>query len=282
MKKRWKIFWIVCAVLAASGLLLAAAGAALGGLSALRNAGKPERLTGKDFDTMDPDEYSGPQDGELIMFDYIEDIDLNLGGLQVYVIPGNVDGVGIDTSYLRSDIREKVESSIEYEEEDYELKVDIGKRLRGWSTEDTGTLYIVYSPWTQFGSFSAEMSAGLLELHGLWADEVSLSVGAGQITAQFFETEHLDTECGAGSIELLGAVLTGDAEIDCKLGSIVLIMANQAAESDYDYELSCGAGEVIVGNKSYSGLFREVEIDNGSSRLIKADCGLGSIAIQFE
>ena len=97
-----------------------------------------------------------------------------------------------------------------------------------------------------------------------------------------FETEHLDTECGAGSIELLGAVLTGDAEIDCKLGSIVLIMANQPVESDYDYELSCGAGEVIVGDKSYSGLFREAEIDNGSGRLIKADCGLGSIVIQFE
>ena len=39
MKKRWKIFWIVCAVLAAAGLLLTAAGAALGGLSALRKAG---------------------------------------------------------------------------------------------------------------------------------------------------------------------------------------------------------------------------------------------------
>ena len=282
MKKRWKIFWIVCAVLAAAGLLLTAAGAALGGLSALRNAGKQERLNGKDFDTMDPDEYSGPQDGELIMFDYVEDVDLNLGGLQVYVIPGNVAGIGIDTSYLRPDIREKVESSIEYEEEDHELKVDIGKRLRGWSTEDTGALYIVYTPWTQLGSFSAEMSAGLLELHGLWAEEVSLSVGAGQITAQFLETEHLDTECGAGSIELLGTVLAGDAEIDCKLGSIVLTLANSVEQSNYDYELSCGAGEVNVGNKSYSGLFREAEIDNGSSRLIKADCGLGSIVIQFE
>ena len=209
---------------------------------------------------MDPDEYSGPQDGELIMFDYVEDVNLNLGGLQVYVIPGNVAGVGIDTSYLRPDIREKVERSIEYEEENHELKVDIGKRLRGWSTVDTGALYILYAPWTQFGSFSAEMSAGLLELHGLWAEEVSLSVGAGQIST----------------------VLAGDAEIDCKLGSIVLTLANSVEQSNYDYELSCGAGEVTVGNKSYSGLFREAEIDNGSSRLIKADCGLGSIVIQFE
>ena len=38
MKKGWKIFWIVCAVLAAVGLLLTAAGVVLGGISALRSA----------------------------------------------------------------------------------------------------------------------------------------------------------------------------------------------------------------------------------------------------
>ena len=69
-------------MLAAAGVLLAAAG---GGAwrterpQECRKAGTPER---KRFDTMDPDEYSGPQDGELIMFDYVEDVDLNLGGLQ--------------------------------------------------------------------------------------------------------------------------------------------------------------------------------------------------------
>ena len=30
MKRRWKIFWIVCAVLAAAGLILTAAGIILG------------------------------------------------------------------------------------------------------------------------------------------------------------------------------------------------------------------------------------------------------------
>ena len=57
MKKRWKIFWIVCAVLAAAGLLLTAAGAALGGLSALRNAGKQNQVTWSDFERTDPDDY---------------------------------------------------------------------------------------------------------------------------------------------------------------------------------------------------------------------------------
>ena len=37
MKKRWKIFWIVCAVLAVAGILLSVAGVALGGLTMLRS-----------------------------------------------------------------------------------------------------------------------------------------------------------------------------------------------------------------------------------------------------
>ena len=282
MKKRWKIFWIVCAVLAAAGVLLAAAGAALGGLSALRNAGKQERLNGKDFDTMDPDEYSGPQDGELIMFDYVEDVDLNLGGLRVCAMPGDVDGVLVDTSYLREDIRETVEDSIVCEDGGRELKIDVGKRLRGWNRNDTGTLYILYTSQKPFDSFSAELSAGSLELYSVWAEEISLSVGAGQILAEYFDAEHLETECGAGRIELQNGCIRKEAEIDCKLGRILVTLAFPTVQSDYNYELSWGAGEIMVGNGSYSGLFREAEIDNGSSRQIKADCGLGSIEIRFE
>ena len=37
MKKGWKIFWIICAVLAAVGIFLAIAGTALGGLVLLRD-----------------------------------------------------------------------------------------------------------------------------------------------------------------------------------------------------------------------------------------------------
>lgn len=36
MKKGWKIFWIICAVLAAIGIFFTVAGTALGGLAMLR------------------------------------------------------------------------------------------------------------------------------------------------------------------------------------------------------------------------------------------------------
>lgn len=283
MKKRWKVFWIVCAVLAAAGLLLTAAGAALGGLSALRNAGKQAHVTWSDFERTDPEDYipGGPEGDGIMIFKSVEDVDLNLGGLRVCALAGDVSGIMVDTSYLRSDIREAVEDSIVCEDGGRELKIDIGKRLRGWSTNDTGTLYITYARMP-FESFSAEIGAGSLEIRDVMAEELSLSVGAGQILAEYFDAEHLETECGAGRIEFQNGCIRKEAEIDCGLGSILLALAPPAVQSDYDYELSCGAGEVIVGNKSYGGLFREAEIDNGSSRQIRADCGLGSIEIRFE
>ena len=38
MKKGWKVFWIVCAVMAAAGIVMTAAGIALGGAAMLSNA----------------------------------------------------------------------------------------------------------------------------------------------------------------------------------------------------------------------------------------------------
>src|SRR5699024_7751150 len=110
----------------------------------------------------------------------------------------------------------------------------------------------------------------------------SLSVGAGQITAKFLETKLLVQNCGAGVFELMGPLLPENEESDGKLERTGLSLSNNPAKSDHDKNYPCGAEEVTIGNKTDSGLFREAEIDNGSSRLIKADCGLGSIVIQFE
>ena len=38
MKKGWKVFWIVCAVMAAAGIVMTAAGIALGGAAMLSSA----------------------------------------------------------------------------------------------------------------------------------------------------------------------------------------------------------------------------------------------------
>lgn len=295
MKKGWKIFWIVCAVLAAAGLLLAAAGVALGGLGALRSSGELEvGITSGWLERLgvvhpDTDNSSSDTPGEeknhipggegMRQYDGIEEITLDLGGLAVCVTAEDTAGVQVDTTQLRSDIREKVEKFIECDDGGRELKIDIEEHLHDWNTNETGTLYITVPKEKRFESFSADIGAGALEINGLGAYELSLDVNAGQITAENFETDYLEAECGAGEIILQGSARK-EAEIKCKLGSIMYTLPGK--QSDYDYELSWGAGEVKLGNDLYSGILREAEINNGSSRMIEADCGMGNIDIQFE
>ncbi len=71
----------------------------------------------------------------------------------------------------------------------------------------------------------------------------------------------LDLEIGAGS---LSASLTGE-------------------EANYDYNIQCGIGEVMLGKKSYSGFGHEQKVENpGANRHIDIECGAGTVAIRFD
>ena len=53
-------------------------------------------------------------------------------------------------------------------------------------------------------------------------------------------------------------------------------------ESDYDYELSCGIGEIDLGDEEYSGLGIERTIENkGSLGKVILNCGMGEIDVTF-
>ena len=123
------------------------------------------------------------------------------------------------------------------------------------------------------------MGAGSLELDGIRTEELSLEVGAGEIIAENIYTEELDADCGAGQIRLQGETVR-EAEIDCDLGQIIYTVPG--TEGDYNYELSCGAGELLIGGDSYAGVSKNEKIDHESERLIKADCGMGLIEIRFQ
>ena len=143
MKKGWKIFWIVCAVLAAVGLLLTAVGVVLGGISALRSAQNLEvgitprwleRLENREQDEEAPE--PGMKDG--VIHDHVDEISLELGGIQVCVTAGDTDGVQVDTSALRSDIREELMVS----RDENELEIEMRHRGHGLNTNGTGTLIL--------------------------------------------------------------------------------------------------------------------------------------------
>lgn len=300
MKKRWKIFWIVCAVLTAAGIILAAAGTALGGLTMLRSE-NDETFVESVLDSLgirgrttvtyqsDPDdlpelsEDGGSKDygyvpdtpdGELVTaYDGISELNLDLGGLGVCIIPYDGDQIIVDISRLRADLRDDV--NIEQNGGELELKA----ATRKWNTNGGSIAYISVPRGILFESIAADVKAGLLEMADIEVNELSVKVGAGQIVAESVSAESLEADCGAGQITFSGDITLG-ADINCDVGEV--FFTTPGTVDDYDYELSCSLGEITLGERAYSGFSNKVNIDNESGRLIKAECDMGSIKIMFE
>ena len=85
---------------------------------------------------------------------------------------------------------------------------------------------------------------------------------------------------GTGNVDL-DNLNVQNLEADCGIGNIDLDINGK--ESDYDYEISCSAGEIDIGDSSYSGIGHEKKISNpGASGKMDLDCGVGNITVDFE
>ena len=53
-------------------------------------------------------------------------------------------------------------------------------------------------------------------------------------------------------------------------------------QTDFNYDLSCGMGELKVGDDSYNGLAQEKQINNNAAKNMELECAMGSIVVEFE
>lgn len=90
-------------------------------------------------------------------------------------------------------------------------------------------------------------------------DKAELQINAGQMIIGCYDGKQLETECAMGSI----------------------MVVCEGKQSDYNYDLECGMGEIKVQNDSYSGIGKDLQIHNDSRKSIKAECALGEIIFEF-
>lgn len=108
---------------------------------------------------------------------------------------------------------------------------------------------------------SVEVGAGEFSGYGnIAAAYCDLQVGAGTIDIDQLDVQKLNADCGAGEIDM---VVTGK-------------------EKDYNYDLSCGMGEINLEDSEYSGLGIEKNISNeGARKDMVLECGMGEIDVEF-
>ncbi len=125
-----------------------------------------------------------------------------------------------------------------------------------------------------------EVGAGQIVAEGLQAGKLEVSVGAGEIRLNEVEIEELEAQVGMGNFIARGAVSVS-IEAECSMGNMELELAG--AQTDYDYEVKCVAGNIRIGEDKYSGgIVKEQQINNGAGRSIDLECSMGNITVTFE
>ena len=297
MKRRWKIFWIVCAVLAAAGLILTAAGIILG--APVRGSEGERRLTAwlEEFRENSADAgsralekidaipsssgYTAQEpDGENILgFEGVQNLEIDVTELAVIVNVYDGGRVTVDMKRLDSEVREQMKirmhgGKLEIEAEE---KDRFGS-LAADHTSDELTLFISIPQDTEMEEITADVGAGYLEMTGISAKKLSVSADAGKADISGFSAERLEAECGAGQLVLEGRA-SEKAKLECGAGEVIYTVPG--VREDYNYEMECDVGEIEIGGDSYSGLGVERKEDNGSPHLIEAECRMGRIEILF-
>lgn len=121
-----------------------------------------------------------------------------------------------------------------------------------------------------------EVGAGQINISKLVAEHAEFEVGAGEIVVEYGNVHECDTTVEAGNFEYTGMILK-HGDVECNLGNAAYCLERDVEE--YNYEIECGAGNIDIGNESYSGLGREKYIDNHTQESFEIECNVGNVSI---
>lgn len=182
-----------------------------------------------------------------------------------------------DVSNIQIIQKNVLDFSVQSEEEEQWLYIEGNKDVKDVTSDVE--LTVILPKNSKLTEFDLEFGAGVANLSNVKADEVSIEVGVGVINLTDVEAGAMTLEVGTGelvakntSVQTLG-IETGLGEADIEISG---------AETDYNYDIECGIGDVTVGEVSYGGMGAEQNVTNsGAGRYMDIACGMGAVNVHF-
>lgn len=277
MKKGWKIFWIVCLVVFCIGAALCATGVGLGATWEAVQGNLPDwiSLGGTSSYNVEKEYEYGEVAGATASsagYENIRSIDVEASALNLQIVVSDEIGEEVQVEIDDDEFAEK----INHYQESETLVIETNNRFKVGN--DVGTVWI-YIPRAQFDEIEIDVEAGSVYVEEIMSNSLHVSVDAGEAVVKYFEATEVDFECGAGRVEASGKC---NRELDANCGAGEIVLAVSGKKEDYNYEIECGIGEVIIGNDSHSGMGNREEYFNGAEKEMSIECGIGSISVAFE
>ena len=208
-------------------------------------------------------------DKEIFEIDPVSDLDFSLSGDALKLQSCDGDKIRVEVSGSKKD------------------KVRIGTDDDSLVIESLGRtqereITVSYPKDLRFKDTSIEVAAGTVTMYDDFrTDDLDVSVGAGEFTntGKISVANDISVEVGTGNVEI-SELDIHDLEVDCGIGNVDLDILGK--EADYTYEISCAAGNVDIGDSSYSGIGHDKNITNPNAKGdMELNCGVGNITVSF-
>ena len=239
----------------------------------------------------------------------LQDNDYPLAGLihwgNVQYHSSDIDWDALDGNTVDMDFASDLEISLKYDElliqeydgdkirvnvandakNDVVVKETSGKititDTRSGNVKKKKQIKVIVPSGKDFDTVSLGVDMGTIDLEcDLKVQELSVEVGAGEFSGYGNITAaYCDLQVGAGTIDI-DQIDVQKLNADCGAGEIDMVVTGK--EKDYNYDLSCGMGEIDLEDSEYSGLGIEKTISNeGAQKDMVLECGMGEIDVEF-
>lgn len=195
------------------------------------------------------------------------DLEFDAGVLDIHY--GDVENVEIYHENIKQ-FNVKVENGV--------LKISTGHEVYV-DDADNRQVVITLPTDTKLNEVDVEVVAAKAYVHGLIADNVSFTIGAGQADIVDIVTNEMEIEVGAGAANVFNLSAT-TVEVKCGMGQVELEVLGD--QRDYNCDVDCGMGNVVVGNYTYGGVGTKHHGENHHAyKHIDVECGMGEVVVSF-
>ncbi len=194
--------------------------------------------------------YSGKSEYTKISTGTVSRLNIQTAGCQVTILPTDEEDF-----YCSFNNMKKVQ--IYQENEQLIIKAVRDTVLKEEKEKTFLNLYIPQSQELELAEM--ELGAGSMQVETLKAQNVDISVEAGNFVMNSLDAENITIDCAVGNLQL---IMVGDVK-------------------DYNYELQCMAGNIVLDGEKHTGINEGMVIGNGAEKTMKLNCAVGNMEIGF-
>lgn len=210
-------------------------------------------------------------DGNTVDMDFASDLEISLKYDELLIQEYDGDKIRVNVANdAKNDVVVKETSG----------KITITDTRSG-NVKKKKQIKVIVPSGKDFDTVSLGVDMGTIDLEcDLKVQELSVEVGAGEFSGYGNITAaYCDLQVGAGTIDI-DQLDIQKLNADCGAGEIDMVVTGK--EKDYNYDLSCGMGEINLEDSEYSGIGIEKTISNeGAQKDMVLECGMGEIDVEF-